>query len=53
VQKRECGKIVADSWCEAHGHGPAVGFGAADDVTGAISASSTASRAAAMVTCSE
>ena len=53
VQKRDCGKIVADGWCEAHGHGPAVGFGVADDVTGAISASSSASKPAAMVSCSE
>ena len=53
VQKRECGKIVADGWCEAHGHGPAVGFGVAEDVTGAISASSSASKPAAMVSCSE
>jgi hypothetical protein len=35
-QKRECGKVVADSWCEAHGHGPALAFGGADEVTGSI-----------------
>jgi hypothetical protein len=34
-QRRECAKIVADSWCEAHGHGPALAFGGAEDVTGA------------------
>jgi hypothetical protein len=32
----ECGKVVADAWCEAHGHGAAISFGAADDVTDAI-----------------
>ncbi|MGA8171398.1 MAG: hypothetical protein WB816_11310 [Methylocystis sp.] len=53
TQKRECGKIVADGWCEAHGHGPATTFGAAEDVTGAISASSSPSKSAAMVICSE
>jgi hypothetical protein len=53
VQKRECGKIVADGWCEAHGHGPAVGFGVAEDVTGAITASGSAPISAAIVTCSE
>jgi hypothetical protein len=25
----ECGQVVADAWCEAHGHGPAVSFGPA------------------------
>jgi hypothetical protein len=53
--KRECGKVVADSWCEAHGHGPALAFGGSDDVTG----SSTDARmpkppaGAALVSCSE
>jgi hypothetical protein len=23
----ECGQVVADAWCEAHGHGSAVSFG--------------------------
>jgi hypothetical protein len=32
----ECGRVVADAWCEAHGHGAALAFGRADDVTGAI-----------------
>jgi hypothetical protein len=32
----ECARIVADAWCEAHGHGAAKAFGRADDVTGAI-----------------
>jgi hypothetical protein len=32
----ECGRVVADAWCEAHGHGAAISFGVADDVTGAI-----------------
>ena len=38
----ECGRIVADAWCEAHGHGPALAFGVADDVTGAISGGAAA-----------
>jgi len=29
----ECGRVVADAWCEAHGHGSAVAFGPAEDVT--------------------
>jgi hypothetical protein len=32
----ECGRVVADAWCEAHGHGAAISFGVADDVTDAI-----------------
>lgn len=32
----ECGRVVADAWCEAHGRGAALSFGIADDVTGAI-----------------
>lgn len=33
-----CGKVVADSWCEAQGYGHSESFGLADpaDVTGAI-----------------
>ncbi|HEY8213514.1 MAG TPA: hypothetical protein VIG36_05205 [Methylocystis sp.] len=38
THKAECGKIVADSWCAAHGHGAAKAFGRADDVTGSIEA---------------
>ena len=31
-----CGRVVADAWCEAHGHGVSVAFGRADDITGAV-----------------
>ncbi|MBB4200782.1 hypothetical protein CCR94_02050 [Rhodoblastus sphagnicola] len=34
--RADCAKIVADAWCEAHGHSGAKSFGRADDVTGAI-----------------
>ena len=27
AERGECGRIVADAWCEAHGHGAAVSFG--------------------------
>jgi hypothetical protein len=53
-QKRECGKIVADSWCEAHGHGPALFFGGAEDVTGAIETTSDSKKLeGAVVTCAD
>ena len=32
----DCAKIVADAWCEAHGHASAKAYGRAEDVTGAI-----------------
>jgi hypothetical protein len=35
-ERGECGRIVADAWCESHGHGPAHGFGPAEDITAAI-----------------
>ena len=28
----ECGQVVADAWCEAHGHGAALSFRAAEAV---------------------
>lgn len=34
-----CGKIVADAWCEAHGHGPSRAFGKAEDITASTRAS--------------
>jgi len=57
TQKRECGRVVADAWCESHGHGHAVAFGAAADITGAIDAKAkpraTAAADAAMVSCAD
>ncbi len=32
----DCAKIVADAWCESHGHGAAKAFGPASDATGSI-----------------
>ena len=32
----DCGRVVADAWCEAHGHGAALSFGVAADITGSI-----------------
>ena len=48
----ECGKIVADAWCEAHGHGAAVKFGRAEDITGAIATTLVAAtRNPIVITC--
>ena len=56
AQRRECGKAVADAWCESHGHGMAVAFGSAAEVTGAIQGGTTGPvgrDSEAMVRCSE
>ena len=37
-----CGRVVADSWCESHGHAHVLAFGTVDDVTGTIEASTKA-----------
>lgn len=44
--KADCGRIVADAWCESHGHGPAQAYGRADDMTAAIPAASRQPQAA-------
>ncbi|PPD43714.1 MAG: hypothetical protein CTY15_09255 [Methylocystis sp.] len=52
----DCGKTVADSWCESHGHGPARAFGRSEDVTASIGAAAprqSAKPGTAVVSCSE
>jgi hypothetical protein len=56
AQRKECGKAVADAWCESHGHGEAIAYGSASEVTGAIHANArgrVAKDSDAMVRCSE
>ncbi len=57
THKSDCGKIVADSWCEAHGHGAAKAFGRADDVTASIDSKASPRQSgmtnAAIVACVE
>ena len=31
-----CARVVADAWCEAHGHAQAIAFGRAEDATASI-----------------
>ncbi|MBL8588132.1 MAG: hypothetical protein JNK46_06345 [Methylobacteriaceae bacterium] len=33
-----CGKVVADAWCEAHGRGASLAFGRGEDVTASLPA---------------
>jgi hypothetical protein len=51
----DCGQVVADAWCEAHGHGSALAFGKTDDVTGAITSHASAKMPAGayFITCGE
>lgn len=56
TQKSECGKIVADAWCESHGHGPAKAYGRAEDITASIGADAPrepVKPGAAVVSCTE
>lgn len=56
TQNHDCGRIVADSWCEAHGHGPAMAYGRADDITASITPAGgrpAKVSGAAIITCAE
>ena len=33
---KACGRVVADAWCESHGHAASLAYGPADDVTASI-----------------
>jgi hypothetical protein len=49
----ECGKIVANAWCEAFGRGAALKFGRSEDNTEAPSETSTGVREPYFVTCGD
>ena len=34
-----CGRVIADSWCESHGHAHALAYGMGSDVTGSVGGS--------------
>jgi hypothetical protein len=56
AQKSDCGKVVADAWCESHGHGPAHAYGPAEDVTAAIPVSGSSKpvpAGATIISCAE
>jgi hypothetical protein len=42
VEGGECGQVVADAWCEAHGHAHALSFGSASAANGRSTRVSTA-----------
>ncbi len=39
---QECGQVIADAWCESHGHAHATACGLAEDVTGSTAVSAAA-----------
>src|ERR1700686_2716985 len=55
AERGECGRVVADAWCEAHGQGHARSYGLSDDVTGAIATSArpVKSQGAYFITCGD
>ena len=50
----ECGRVVANAWCEAHGHGKARAYGSASDITFSAGAEVKAPpRDAVVIACAE
>jgi len=49
----ECGQVVADAWCEAHGHGPAVSFGPASRFSTALATKIAATPESYVVNCGD
>ncbi len=49
----ECGQIVANAWCEAHGHGAAVSFGPASRFADVIAAKIVATEEDYVVNCAD
>ena len=49
----ECGQIVADAWCEAHGHGAAVSFGPASRFAGVVATKIAATKEDYVVNCAD
>jgi hypothetical protein len=48
----ECGRLVADAWCNAHGEGVALKFGQSEGDAGAASNVSWAAQKEYYITCS-
>ena len=49
----ECGKAVADAWCESNGGGTAIKYGLAADGAGAPSKTSSSDSKPYFITCGE
>ena len=49
----ECGQVVADAWCEAHGHGSAISFGLQSAFSGAGATKVSAASEPYVINCSD
>jgi hypothetical protein len=49
----DCGQVVADAWCEAHGHGAAVSYGPASRFTGPVATKIAATSEDYVVNCGD
>ena len=49
----DCGQVVADAWCEAHGHGAAVSYGPASLFAGVVATKIAATAEQYVVNCGE
>ena len=49
----ECGQVVADAWCEAHGHGAAVSYGLASRFASVVATKIAATADEYVVNCGE
>ena len=49
----ECGRVVADAWCEAHGRGAALKFGRSEDDADANSRASSPAPKPYFITCGD
>ena len=49
----ECGQLVADAWCEAHGHGAALKFGRSDGNASMMSNAASPNPRPYFITCGD
>jgi hypothetical protein len=53
AESGDCGQVVADAWCEAHGHGAAVSYGPASRFTGLVATKIAATSEDYVVNCGD
>jgi|SRR5271157_350695 len=49
----ECGQVVADAWCEAHGRGAALNFGRSGSNPGLMAGAGSSSSRPYFITCGD
>jgi hypothetical protein len=53
AESGDCGQVVADAWCEAHGHGAAVSYGPARRFTDLVATKIAATSEDYVVNCGD